>query len=82
MPAQKSTRPSPRLVVHDIQFEVVRQPNGRDKLCAYVQCERRKCRLNVDDCRGCERLARIEVHEAGYVVLCHAEDETFERDED
>ena len=82
MTQRKSTRPSPRLVLHDVQFEVTRQANGRDKLCAYVQCERRKCKQNIDVCRGCERLARIESHEAGYVVLCHAEDETFERDED
>lgn len=82
MTQHKSTRPSPRLVVHDMQFEVTRQANGKDKLCAYVQCERRKCKKNVDDCRACERLVRIEAHEAGYVVLCHAEDETFDRDDD
>lgn len=69
-------------MVHDIRFEVARRADGSDKLCAYVQCERRKVKQSVDDCRGCERFARIEAHEAGYIVLCHAEDETFERDDD
>jgi hypothetical protein len=38
--------------------------------------------MSVDECCVCERLARIDVHEAGYVVLCHAEDESFERDDE
>lgn len=81
MTEPKSTRPSARLVVHDMELEVRRQADGRDKLCAYVHCQRRKQKLSLDECRGCERLARIEAHEAGYVVLCRAEDETFERED-
>ena len=74
----KKTRPSTRLVLHDIRVERCEQPDGSTKLCALVDCERRKRRLDVDECRACERLTRIDVHEAGFVVLCRSEDESFE----
>lgn len=74
----KKTRPSARLVVHDIQIEPCAQPDGSRKLCGYVDCERRKYRLDVDECRACERLVRIDSHEAGFVVLCRSEDENFD----
>jgi hypothetical protein len=78
MTSRKLVRPGARLVVHDIHMETVSQADGTEKLCAYVQCQRRKSKLNVDACRSCERLVRIDSHEAGYVVLCRSEDETFD----
>jgi len=81
MPPTKRLRPSTRLVVHDIRLEVTPRANGRDELRASVECERRKCKLDVNECRACERLVRIDSHEAGFVVLCRSEDETFDPDE-
>lgn len=81
MTPPKKVRPSARLVVHDIRVELTPQPTGGEKLCAYVECERRRCKLNVDECRSCERLVRIDSHEAGFVVLCRSKDETFDSDE-
>lgn len=80
-PPSKKTRPSSHLVVHDILFELRSEADGSNKLHAFVDCKRRKCRLNVDECRACERLGRIDSHEAGFVVLCRSEDELFEADE-
>ena len=68
-------------MVHDIRVDVAPRANGGEELCAYVECERRKCKLNVNECRACERLVRIDSHEAGFVVLCRSEDETFDADE-
>ena len=81
MTARKKIRPSSRLVVHDIEFERTREPDGSEKVRACIACERRKCKLDVDECRACERLARIDSHEAGFVVLCRSEDESFDADE-
>ena len=79
-PSPKRNRPRHHLVVHDIQFESKSQADGSDKLSAYVDCERRGRRIALDECRACERLDRIDSHEAGYVVLCRSEDETFDAD--
>jgi hypothetical protein len=46
-----------------------------------IKCERRGCTQTIDDCRACERFARIETHEHGYVMLCRSQDEAFEVDE-
>jgi hypothetical protein len=50
-------------------------------MLATIECERRKCRLPIDECRACERFARIEAHEAGYVMLCRSQDESFDVDD-
>jgi hypothetical protein len=34
------------------------------------------CDLLVEQCGRCRRFARIETHEAGYVLLCRDHDET------
>lgn len=77
MTQPKTLRPSTRLVQHDIRFEA-RESNGRGSLRVLVDCERRGGPQCIDTCRSCERFARIEPHEAGYVLLCRSEDETFE----
>jgi hypothetical protein len=46
-----------------------------------AECERHQSRFDVDVCRSCERFARIEMHEGGFVVLCRSEDEDFDVDE-
>jgi len=47
---------------------------GDARLVATVECERRRSTLDVDTCGHCERFARIEVHEAGYTMLCRSAD--------
>jgi hypothetical protein len=81
MTSKKLVRPGSRLVVHDIHVDTVRLADGSEKVCAYVDCQRRKSKLKVDECRSCERLVRIDSHEAGYVIVCRAEDEVFDSDE-
>lgn len=69
---------SSRLVQHDVRL--TRQPSQgeRAKVVASVHCERRDCETLVEACARCARFARIEPHEAGYVLLCRAEDETID----
>lgn len=64
-----------RLVAHDIRVERRVADEGKERVVATVECERRGT-LCVDECRACPRFARIEVHEAGYLMLCrvHAPD--------
>jgi hypothetical protein len=81
LPPHKKTRPSTRLVVHDIQIELTPQPDSPNKLSAYVDCEHHQRRLSVDECRACDRLDRIDSHEAGFVVLCRSSDEPFDSGE-
>jgi hypothetical protein len=52
--------------------------SGAPRVCATVLCERRAQQLDVEVCRVCERFGRIDVHEAGYVMLCRAEDEELD----
>ena len=75
-PPPRRSRPSSKLVPHDIH--IVRKGVGATK--ATVYCERRDCRLDVNECRSCERFARIDVHEAGYEMLCRSCDEPVEDD--
>lgn len=73
-----TARPHSRLVQHDIRFDLVRSADGRHRLVALVDCERRGCTMRVDDCRYCERFAHIDVHEAGYTMACRSTDERRE----
>ena len=81
MTQAKRLRPSSRLVAHDLEFVPAEAPGGSKRMLATIACERRDCTLNIDECRACERFARIEAHEAGYVMLCRSQDETFDADE-
>ena len=80
LPIRRS-RPSSRLVVHDVRFIPVDAGPHGPRIRATIKCERRDHILDVDVCRSCERFARVEVHEAGYVMLCRSQDEEFESDE-
>jgi hypothetical protein len=74
-PAPRRTwPPHPRLVVHDIKLERQSPPDGQSRVRATVDCERNQCTLDVEVCALCPRFARIEVHEAGYVLLCRSLD--------
>lgn len=75
-PPARRSRPSSKLVSHDIRF--IRKGEGTAH--ATVHCERRDCALLVNECRSCERFARIDVHEAGYVMLCRSCDEVLDED--
>jgi hypothetical protein len=67
--------PHSRLVAHEIRFERPSSEHGPSSVIATVRCERRNCRMTLDQCRACPRFARIDVHEAGYVMLCRSTDE-------
>jgi hypothetical protein len=71
----RSPRPSSRLVPHEIQLTRKPSESGTSPVVATIHCERRDCTLNVETCGYCERFARIETHEAGYVMLCRSKDE-------
>ena len=73
----RRSRPGAKLVPHDLS--IARKDAGGTE--ATVYCERRDCKLNINECRSCERFARIDVHEAGYVMLCRSTDEAVDEDE-
>jgi len=73
-------RPSSRLVPHEIRIR--RKELGREGpgLLATVRCERRNGSINVEACAYCERFARIDLHEAGYTMLCRSTDEELDKE--
>ena len=74
---KRPSRPCSQLVPHDIRF--VRK--GDAEVAPIIHCERRDCTLHLNVCRSCERFARIDVHEAGFVMLCRSSDEAIDDDE-
>lgn len=48
---------------------------GEMRVVARVECARRGCLMEVEQCACCPHFARIEVHEAGYLMLCRAHEE-------
>lgn len=70
-----SSRPHPRLVLHDIELEKQCRGDRAEQVVALVECERRGTRMSVDACRCCERFAFVEPHEAGYALYCRSTDE-------
>jgi hypothetical protein len=73
----RKTWPSSHLVEHDIRL-TREQSSDREppKVVARVRCERMDCDVLVEQCARCPRFARIETHEAGYILLCRDHDET------
>jgi hypothetical protein len=51
------------------------------RVVASVHCARQNSRVEVEGCAGCAHFARIEPHEAGYVLLCCGELEPEPREE-
>lgn len=76
------TEPPPRpeqprrshLLQQDIAITRVDASDPTSRVVAHVHCTRRRCAIEVRDCADCQHFARIEVHEAGYVLLCQQED--------
>lgn len=66
--------PASSLVQHDIHL--ARDPSRGSSVVASVECERFGCKVLVEACARCTRFARIETHEAGYVLLCRPREET------
>lgn len=66
--------PHSRLVPHEIRIAREEGKHGKPEVVATIACERQACVLRVDVCVRCERFARIEPHEAGYVMLCRSTD--------
>lgn len=75
-PPQGKRVPSSSLVQHDIHL--ARDAATPSKVVASVMCERRGCEMRVEVCARCPRFARIETHEAGYVLLCRAHEDATE----
>ncbi len=73
--SRTTVRPHPRLVPHDLAITRTASALGRGKVVAAIYCERVGAEVSVDVCRLCQRFARIEPHEAGYVLLCRSCDE-------
>lgn len=78
-PAPRS-RPSSTLVPHDIRFVQAPTCSGRARVRAQVHCEHQHDNIDVETCRARERFVRVDVHEAGYVMLCRSADEEIEDD--
>ena len=74
-PPSPRLAPHPRLVPHEIRLPRDESAPGACVLVATIECERRGQTLPVDVCRFCPRFCRIEVHEAGYTMLCRSSDE-------
>jgi hypothetical protein len=72
-------RPSSNLVAHDIRVTREELQPGAAHSVATVHCERYDRTVEVEDCGYCERFARIDTHEAGYVMLCRSSDEAVSR---
>ena len=63
------------LVQQDIRIEREVPDDPASRVVASVHCAHKDCIVDVEDCAGCARFARIEPHEAGYVLLCCVEDQ-------
>jgi hypothetical protein len=66
-------------VAHDIRVTREELRPGLTHAVAKVHCERHDSMIEVEDCAYCERFARIDTHEAGYVLLCRSSDEAASR---
>lgn len=49
------------------------EADGSSHVVATVACTRRALPVAVDECARCPYFARIEPHEAGYVMLCRTD---------
>ncbi|HEX6240740.1 MAG TPA: hypothetical protein VFZ61_07600 [Polyangiales bacterium] len=72
MPPSDKSSPPPSLVQQDIHLE---RERGSGRVVATAVCARKGCAVNVEDCAHCAHFARIDTHEAGYVLICRSRDE-------
>jgi hypothetical protein len=74
--------PGPEKVsnAHLTQYDIhlARDPDRPTKVVASVMCERRGCEMLVEACARCPHFARIETHEAGYLLRCREREDTSE----
>jgi len=59
-----------------VQQDICLRREGADEavhVVATVECARQACTVRVENCARCAYFARIDVHEAGYVMLCRSE---------
>ena len=63
-----------QLLVCDIRLD--RQPSaaGQTEVQATVECPIDQCTKHVEHCATCVRFVRIDVHEAGYTMVCRGTD--------
>jgi hypothetical protein len=71
---------SPCLVQQDIQLSR-ESCDGVTRVVARVECARRGCTMEVEQCAGCSHFVRIETHEAGYLLLCRIGEEGEQKNE-
>lgn len=71
-PPPKSGRT--HLVQQDIRVARADPTDPSARVVASVHCARRDCVLDVENCAACPQFARIEVHEAGYILVCREEE--------
>lgn len=72
MPPSHKSSELPSLVLQDILLQ--REPQS-GRVVASAVCARKGCSVNVEDCAHCAHFARIDSHEAGYVLVCRTGDD-------
>lgn len=71
-------KPPPPARARLVQQDILLSREARDgttRVVARVECARRDCVVEVEYCARCPHFARIETHEAGYLMLCRAADQ-------
>jgi hypothetical protein len=68
------TRRANLLVSQDVRLNRRRANDGRVEVRATVECAIDHCTKEVEQCAACARFVRIDVHEAGYTMLCRSSD--------
>lgn len=75
-PKRRPSRPLDTLVAHEMTWDAAAERSGSgDETQPAVWCERQNRSVGFQTCRSCERFARVDVHEAGYVMMCRSLDE-------
>lgn len=77
MKERSPNEPAPgslHLVAQDIHLRRAPSASG-SHVIAEVECTRRRCTMDVEQCAGCPHFVRIETHEAGYLLLCQGANE-------
>lgn len=72
VPPARPTRSANLLVSQDVRLIRHRANDGRVEVQATVECAIGQCTKSVEQCATCARFVRIDVHEAGYTMLCRS----------
>jgi hypothetical protein len=72
--SHSQAKPASTLVEHDIRLTAESLEDGTRRVTALVLCEQAGGEVSAAGCMRCPRFVRIEVHEAGYTLLCRSLD--------